>query len=411
MARTKAVLGSGARLSDYLSASLLARVVPAEQVHAVLDKHGCNTKRVRSFPAVAGVYYCMALSLYPEAAYEEVFAVVAQGLAWSAGVAEPARVAKSSISALRSRIGAAPLAELIERCCVPLALPKAHPQAFYAGLRVVAIDGSNFELPDEADNVKHFGYPGSRTGHAGYPQAQCAVLTECATHAIFAANLGAYRASEWEICQPLMAHLRPGMLCLADRGFNGYEHWRQARASGAHLLWRCVANRQLPVLKRFDDGSYLSAIYPPRKGRRAGAPEAIAVRVIEYALPGVPDAQPRYRLLTTLIDPLVAPALELAALYHERWQIESVFDELKTHLRQSRRVLRSKTAELVAQEFYGWVLAHYAVRWLLHQGATRYRVPHAELSFTGHVQLLRRAQPRSGAFPPRAAQKARTLVQ
>ena len=144
MARTKAVLGSGARLSDYLSASLLARVVPAEQVHAVLDKHGCNTKRVRSFPAVAGVYYCMALSLYPEAAYEEVFAVVAQGLAWSAGVAEPARVAKSSISALRSRIGAAPLAELIERCCVPLALPKAHPQAFYAGLRVVAIDGSNF---------------------------------------------------------------------------------------------------------------------------------------------------------------------------------------------------------------------------------------------------------------------------
>lgn len=410
MARTKAALGAGARLSDYLSASLLARVVPAEQVHAVLNEHGCNSQRLRSFPAVAGVYYCMALSLYPEAAYEEVFAVVAQGLAWAAGAAEPARVAKSSISALRSRIGSAPLGELLQRCCVPLADTQAHPQAFYAGLRLVAIDGSNFELPDEADNVNHFGYPGSRTGHAGYPQAQCAVLVECTTHAIFAANLGPYRASEWEVCQPLLKRLQPGMLCLADRGFNGCEYWRQAQATGAQLLWRCAANRQLPVRQALGDGSYLSALSPTKKGRRAGAAEAIAVRVIEYALPGLPDAQPRYRLLTTLLDPVIAPALELAALYHERWQVEAVFDELKTHLRQSRRVLRSKTAELVRQEFYGWVLAHYAVRWLLHQGASRHRIAHAELSFTGHVQLLRRAQPRSGAFPPRAAAKATALV-
>lgn len=410
MARTKAVLGSGARLADFLCASLLARVVPPDVVHAVLNAHDCNSQRVRSFPAVAGVYYCMALNLYPEAAYEEVFAVVAQGLAWAAEAAEPARVAKSSISAVRSRIGAAPLRELVERCCVPLADPQGHPHAFYAGLRVVAFDGSNFELPDEADNVEQFGYPGSRTGHAGYPQAQCAVLVECATHAIFAANLGPSRAAEWDICQPLLVHLRPGMLCLADRGFNGYEHWREASASGAQLLWRCAANRVLPVHQRLEDGSYLSAIYPTRVSRQQAQAQAIVVRVIEYALPGLDDAQPRYRLLTTLLDPLAAPMLELAALYHQRWDIEGVFDELKTHLRQSRRVLRSKTAELVRQEFYGWVLAHYAVRWLLHQGAARHRIPHQELSFTGHVQLLRRAQPRSGAFPPRAPEKATPLV-
>src|SRR5207247_1731450 len=198
-----------------------------------------------------------------------VFAAVSQGLAWAAGAAEPPRVTKSSISGLRSKIGAAPMRELVERCCVPMADAQAHPHAFYAGLRLVAIDGSTFELPDEADNVAHFGYPGSRTGHAGYPQAQCVVLVECATHAL----LG-----------------------------------------------------------------------------------AIVVRVVEYALPGLDDAQPRYRLLTTLLDPQIAPALELAALYHQRWEIEAVFDELKTHLRQSRRVLRSKTAELVRQEFYGWVL-------------------------------------------------------
>lgn len=410
MARTKAVLGSGARLADNVSASLLARVVPAEVVHDVLDAHGCNSQRLRNFPAVVGVYYCMALSLYPEAAYEEVFAAVSQGLAWAAGATAPTRVSKVSISRARAKIGAAPLAELVQRCCVPMAEPRFHPEAFYRRLRLVAIDGSNFELPDEADNVAQFGRPGSRTGVAGYPQAQCAVLVECVTHAILAANVGPYRASEWEICKPLLASLRPGMLCMADRGFNGFEHWRAAQATGAQLLWRCSNNRVLPRHKELSDGSYLSAIAPSSGSRAQTKEAAIVVRVIEYALPGLADAQPRYRLLTTLLEPSEAPALELAALYHQRWQVEAVFDELKTHLLKSRRVLRSKTPELVRQEFYGWVLAHYAVRWLLHQGATRHRMPHEELSFTSHVQLLRREQPLSGVLPPSEATIASALL-
>jgi hypothetical protein len=411
MARTKAVLSEGARLSDYLSASLFARVVSPEHVHAVLDEFDCNSQRIRRFPAVAGVYYCMALSLYPEAAYEQVFSVVAQGLAWASGAAEPAPVSKSSISSLRTRIGWQPLAALVDRCCAPLADANVHPQAFYAGLRLVAMDGSNFELPDEADNVREFGYPGSRTGHAGYPQAQCAVLVECATHAILGANIGRYRAAEWDICEPLLNSLKPGMLCLADRGFNGYEHWRAASASGAQLLWRCVGDRQLPVVTELSDGSFLSAICPAKTRAQDVAAQAITVRVVEYTLPGLPASAPRYRLLTSLLDERAAPALELAALYHQRWEVEQVFDELKTHLRHSRRVLRSKTAALVRQEFYGWVLTHYCVRWLLHQGAAKARIPHQDLSFTQHIHLLRRNQPRSGAFPPTAAEKAKPLVQ
>ncbi len=409
MARTKAVLGAGARLSDYLSASLLARVYPTDLVRQVLDEHGVNSQRVRSLPAVATTYYCMALSLYPEAAYEDVFAVVAQGLAWMQGNQAVPTVAKSSISAARSKIGCAPLQVLHQRACVPLAVAAAQPEAFYAGLRLVAIDGSNFEVPDEAANAAAFGYPGSRTGHAAYPQAQCAVLVECATHAILGANLGPYRTAEWDICKPLLTRLTPGMLCLADRGFNGYAHWKAARDTGAHLLWRCVVNRQLPVVKPLDDGSYLSVIYPSTKSRRSRTGE-ITVRVIEYALPGVPDAQARYRLLSTLLDPTQAPALELATLYHERWEVEAVFDELKTHLAQRRRTLRSKTPDGVRQEFYGWVLAHYAVCWLMHQAASAHRVRQRSLSFTGHVHLLRRAQPRSGAFPPNAPPIATTLV-
>jgi len=407
MARTKAVLGHGARLSDFLSASLLARVVPAQLVNDVLDAHGCNSQRIRSFPAVAGVYYCMALSLYPEAAYEEVFSVVSQGLAWAGGAAEPASVSKASISRLRSRIGAAPLSDLVSRCCTPMADPGAHPEAFYAGLRLVAIDGSNFEVPDEADNVNSFGYPGSRTGHSGYPQAQCAILVECATHAILGANIGSYRTPEWDVCEPLLQRLDSTMLLLADRGFDGFDHWLKAKGAGAQLLWRCRNNRQLQVLQELEDGSYLSALYPA--GVR-NDDEAVTVRVIEYSMPGVSDAQPRYRLLTTLLDCKAAPAMELAKLYHRRWEIESVFDELKTHLLRGRRVLRSKTAELVRQEFYGWVLAHYAVRWLLHQGAARHRMSHAELSFKGHLELLKRTQSRSGNFPPRKSKTSRPLV-
>jgi Insertion element 4 transposase N-terminal/Transposase DDE domain len=408
MARTKAMLGTGARLADYLSASLLARVVPAGVVNEVLDAHGRNSQRLRSFPAIVGVYYTIALSLYPEAAYEEVFAAVAQGLAWAAGASQPARVSKVSISLARSKIGAAPLQELVRRCCVPMAEERVHPQAFYKGLRLVAIDGSHFELPDEADNEAYFGRPGSRTGIAGYPQALCAVLVECTTHAILGANVGPYRASEWAVCQPLLASLRMGMLCMADRGFSGYEHWSQAQATGAQLLWRCAANRVLPRHKELPDGSYLSAIMPTGVSKAQAQERAIVVRVIEYALPGLAESEPRYRLLTTLLDPAQAAALELAALYHQRWQVEQVFDELKTHLLQSRRVLRSKTAELVRQEFYGWVLAHYAVRWLLHQGASRHRIPPENLSFASHVQLLRREQAPSGAFPPNETQTSPT---
>ena len=417
MARTKAVLGTGARLSDYLSASLLARVYPAPLIASILDAHGCNSQRIRSLPAVPGTFFCMALSLYPEAAYEQVFAVVAQALSWMQGRIDDdgaeVTIAKSSISEMRTKIGYKPLQSLAAQACMPLADAKRHPDAFYAGLRLVAIDGSNLEVPDEKDNVKAFGYPGSRTGHAGYPQAQCAVLTECATHAILAANLGAYRDAEWTICQPLLSHLGTGMLCLADRGFDGYEQWRAATATGAELLWRCRTNRKLPVIKSLSDGSYLSVIYPgtvTSEKKRREARSGITVRVIDYALPGAAGAQPRYRLLTTLLDEKLAPALELATIYHERWEIEAVFDELKIHLLQKRRVLRSKTPNLIRQEFYGWVLAHYAVRWLMHQAATEHRQEPRSLSFTSNVQLLHRAQPQSGAFPPSAAKKTNALV-
>ena len=403
MARTNAVLGSGARLTDFLGSSLISRVFPASVIGELLDAHQCNSQRQRSFPATAVVYYCVALSLYPEAAYGDVFDAVTQGLAWRDGTEAPARIKPASISVARSQLSWPVFKALQERVCLPMATRDTCPDAFYRGLRLMAIDGSNFEIPDETANVEVFGYPGSRTGVAGYPQAQCAILVECATHAIVGANIGAYREAEWRICEPLLSRLDATMLCLADRGFNGYEHWCSAKATGAQLLWRATANRQLPVIKRLDDGSFISEIRPSKGAQRKDQSAAQTLRVIEYSLPGTAGAQTRYRLLTTLLDPAQAPALELAALYHERWEVEGVFDELKTHLHQRRRVLRSKTPELVRQEFFAWVMAHYAVRWLMCSGAKQHDLPPRRLSFVANVQLLKREQTQSGSFPPGAA--------
>ena len=410
MARTKAVLGTGARLSDFMSASLLARVFPFESVNTCLNKHGRNSQRMRSFPATAGVYYCMALSLYPQAAYEAVFSVVTAGLAWAAGRPAGPSIAKSSISALRSKIGFEPLQDLMDMHCIPLADPTAHPEAFFAGLRVVAMDGSNFELPDEAANVEAFGYPGSRTGHAGYPQAQCAVLVECATHAILGACIGAYATEEFKLCKGLLPKLDASMLCLADRGFRGHSRWLAARATGAQLLWRGSTTQILAVQEVLPDNSFLSQLLPSTGSREQRRSQAVTVRVIDYELANAQGEPTAYRLITSLMDPTAAPAHALAQLYHARWQVEAVFDEMKTHLRQSRRVLRSKAPDLVRQEFYGWVLAHYAVRWLLHQGASRHKLKHADQSFTAHLNILKAAQPQSGAFPPTASGKKASLV-
>lgn len=411
MARTKAILGSGARLTDFLSTSLLARVYPSLLIGELLDKHGCNSQRQRSLPATAGVYYCMALSLYPEAAYGDVFDAVAQGLAWQSRSQVPVRIKASSISNARTRLSWPIFKDLQERACQPLAQEASCPGAFYGGLRLMAIDGSNFEVPDEPLNVAAFGYPGSRTGVAGYPQAQCAILVECATHAIVGANIGAYRDAEWVVSKPLLDRLDASMLCLADRGFNGYEHWCCARATGAQLLWRCAINRQLPVIKTLPDGSFISEIRPGKDIiSRDSSASAISVRVIEYSLPATNGEHTRYRLLTSLLESEPAPALELAAIYHERWEVESVFDELKTHLHQRRRVLRSKTPDLVRQEFYGWVLAHYAVRWLMHLAGSIHNVTPRQLSFVANVQHLKQQQLQSGAFPPSGAQTAKVLV-
>jgi hypothetical protein len=223
------------------------------------------------------------------------------------------------------------------------------------------------------------------------------------THVLFGARLGRYAEGETTLAHDVLTALRPGMLCLADRQFFGFPLWSAATATGADLLWRGKCNLRLPREVVLADGSYLTTIYPSDKDRRHRT-GGIRVRVIEYRLEGLAEAEPLYRLLTTLLDPARAPAAELAALYHERWherwEIEGALDELKTHLRGARVVLRSKTPELVRQEFWGLLLAHFAVRGLMHEAALRAGEDPDRLSFLHAVRVVRRKLPLFAALPP-----------
>jgi hypothetical protein len=211
--------------------------------------------------------------------------------------------------------------------------------------------------------------------------------------------MGAYKTGEITLAKEVLPSLRKGMLCLADRNFYGFELWKQARATGSDLLWRVKANLCLPCEKRLPDGSYLSRVYESRKDQRRKE-NGVVVRVIEYRLEGVEGSEPIYRLLTTILDHEKAPAAELAALYHERWEIETALDELKTHLRGSKIVLRSKTPDLVRQEFYGLLMAHFAIRGLMHEAALKAGEDPDRLSFIHAVRVVRRKIASFAATPP-----------
>ena len=224
-------------------------------------------------------------------------------------------------------------------------------------------------------------------------------LVENGTHVLFGARLGRYADGETTLAHAVLAALRPGMLCLADRQFFGYALWQAAAATGADLLWRGKHNLRLPREAVLADGSYLTTIYPSDKDRRHRT-GGIRVRVVEYRLAGIAEAEPLYRLVTTILDPAQAPAAELAALYHERWEIEGALAELKTQLRGARVVLRSKTPELVRQEFWGLLLAHFAVRGLMHEAALKADEDPDRLSFSHAVRVVRRKLPLFAALPP-----------
>ena len=404
MARTLASLPAGSRITDYVSLGVVAKTFPLDKIRGALATTGKQSVRQRDLPAHVVVYYVIALALYMQSSYREVLRCLLEGIRWLLEPSAEISVAgNSGISQARTRLGWEPLRQLHDEVVGPVAVA-ATKGAWYRGWRLVSIDGSTLDVADEKGNNEAFGRPGASRGQSAYPQIRFVSLVENGTHVLFGSRMADYATSETALAKTVLPSLTKGMLCLADRGFFGFELWKQAAATGADLLWRVRKNIVLPCEKRLPDGSYLSRIYPSQQDQRRSR-NGVVVRIIEYRLEGVEGAEPLYRLATTILGHELAPAAELAALYHERWEIETAFDELKTHLRGANIVLRSKTPDLVRQEFYGLLMAHFAVRGLMHEAALSADEDPDRLSFLHAVRVVRRKMAVFGATPPSGPEK------
>lgn len=403
-------IGRSDRLTERIGLGVLTRLVYRDLVDEVLAETGRTERRRRLLPARVVVYFVLAMTLFFDDAYEEVMRKLVDGLRFLRSWDDDWQVPTSSaLCQARARLGAKPLQELYARVARPLAGPGTHG-AWLAGLRVMAIDGVQLDVPDTADNEDEFGRGVSLGLDAPYPKVKVLGLGECGTHAVIDAHLGGVLVDERELARPLLNSLEPDMLLLADRGFYSRTFWDEAAATGAQLLWRVQSVLKLYVVTELADGSYLSVLLSDierqriRRHRARGldtVPQGPTVRVIEYDIANR-DSQSGspIRLITTILDPELASATELAAVYHQRWEFETSLAEIETRQRGSYRVLRSHSPDLVRQEIWALLLTHYAIRALIYEAADPDGLDPLRMSFIRTLRIVRRHITGQAGFSP-----------
>lgn len=389
-------------ISKKFTVAALSKIFPLQTIQLTLANTQKESKRLRELPSHIMIYYVIASAFFMTSNLKEVLRCLLEGFKFLPFLPPIKITGKSGISQARKRLGYEPLQHLYRNTVAPIACSSTKG-AWYKEWRLVSLDGSTLNVPDEKANKDYFGHPISYIeDRYNYPQLRFACLAEAGTHVLFGAKWGTYKESEVSLARQVIQSLEPGMLCLTDRGLCNYPLWCQAFDRGADLLWRCRNEFVLPVAEVLPDGSYLSTFCP--RSRTSVKNQPMKVRVIEYRINGIEDKDRVYRLITSILDYTTAPALELAALYHERWEIENCFDELKTHLLSGRDFLRSKTPDLVKQEFYGLLLAHYALRGLIHEAALSADEDPDRLSFTHTLSIIKRKIIKFPSFFPSVPQ-------
>lgn len=371
----------------------LGQTLSRTQIETVLTPLGVIEQRARKLTMVLTVLVIIAMNLFTEEAIDDVLGRLLQGPRFLRVGEDPVPAGASAISQRRRQVGVAPLVTLFHQMCRPLATP-ATRDAFLDGLRLMAIDGVTEDVADTPANARYFGR--QHKGHAGrgasaFPQVKGVYLCECGTHAIVDAGFWPCAVPERKGARRLLRSVGPGMLAMWDSGLHSFDMCATcAVQQHAHFLSRLPAYVKPRVVQRLADGSYLADLQPADRARRR-AGETLRVRIIEYTVddPGRVGHGQRHRLVTSLLDEGAYPAPLLAAAYHERWEIEITIDETDTHQRRPRHPLRSQTPTGVLQELYGLLLAHYAVRAVMHQAAERADVAPDRLSFIEAVRILR----------------------
>jgi hypothetical protein len=385
----------------------LERSLPRAAVRGVLAEVGRGEQRCRKLPAELTLLLAVSMALFPHEALERVLAKLLRGVRLL-GLGQPgapfAAATKGAICQARYHLGARPLARLFRRVCRPLATP-ATPGAWLFDLRAMALDSTLETVPDTPANARAFGRPRNQHGPAGFPVVRGVYLAECGTHAVVDAGFWPYAPSEHRGARRLLRSVTAGMLVLWDCGLHSAALVAGVRARGAHVLSRVPAGVRLPVAEVLADGSYLAWLTPWQVRCRRRAARRL-VRVVAYTVtdPARPGAGQRHRLLTTLLDPRQAPAVDLVVGYHQRWELELALDEQDTHLRGAQPRLRSQKPVGVLQELYGLLLAHYAVRALMAEAAAGAAPPldPRRLSFVQAVQLVTDALPEFQLLAPAA---------
>ena len=370
---------------------MLESVIPHALIAAVLQECGLRTERERKLNLVVSVLLVIGMNLYTHCSLGHVLQKVSQGLRYIWPEPEEALAGKSALSYRRAQLGVRPLARLLRRVAQPSATPQTRG-AFRFGLRLMALDGTIEEVPDTEENRAVFGGHHGGRGTSNFPQVRVSYLLECGTHKIIDACFWPYRVAEQTGAWRLLRSVGADMLLMWDRGYFAYDLLCAVLARGAHVLIRLKANLIFEPLQSLCDGSFLAYSYPSEHRRRQ-AGERQLVRIIRYRVtdPALPGYGQLHRLLTTLLDPVRYPALELIELYHERWEIELVIDEIDTHQRLAQHCLRSLTPRGVIQELYGLVLAHIAVRSLMHAAAVAAELDPDRLSFVHALEVIREA--------------------
>ncbi len=374
--------------------------IPSVAIEKAIGDTEAKEERKRALPSHLVVCLIIAMSLWSKASMRTVLKNLIDGLseAW-VRVGKYWRVpCKSSITEARQRIGSQVMSRLFHLVVRPLATEKT-AGAFLEGLRIMAVDGTVFDIPDTEANARVFGYPASRPGtQAAFPKVRLVLLIEAGTHLIVDALMCPYRIGERVRVKKLLRSVTQGMLLMWDRGLHSYAMVRATLAQKCDYLGRVPKNVKFPVEIVLSDGSYLSWIAPDGKSKKKGGTK-IRVRVIEYTIDT--DGEPQiYRLITSLTDIVLFPALLLAMEYHQRWEVENTIDELKVHLLGRKTPIRSLNPREVVQEVYGWLLGHWSVRSLMFQVAEHAQISPLRLSFTGTLNIVRRAVPKFQRLEP-----------
>lgn len=383
----------------HINLDAITAAFPRKLIDEILESEGRTSRRERKLPAHLMMYYVITLGLLSSTSSREVLRVLTQRLRGAIEWESHWVATRSAITQARQRLGPEPLKKLFE-ICVRVAARRDTIGAWFGRLRLVALDGSSFTVPDSEANARTYGKPAVVNGKtAPYPKVRFIALAELGTEIIFAVKMAPWRTSEVALAREVIPKLDKGMLCIADRLFYGFELWREAVATGAELLWRVQKTIALPKLKVLPDGSYLSEVRPRSNASKAEREKSLPVRVIEFTLT-VREKRTFYRAITTLLDPKSAPARDLAQLYARRWGIETIFSEVKRHLRGRALSVRSERPDLVEQEVYGLLLAHFGLRSVMHEAAREQNVAPTELSFVHAVRVVARNLPEMAFFSP-----------